>query len=175
MREIPESTLLRVVVIGVAGSGKSTVGALLAQRLGVDFLDGDTLHPPENVAKLAAGVALDDTDRLPWLDALRQRLAEADGLVIACSALRRAYRDLLRRAGDVRFVFLDIDKSLAFERLSVRRGHFMGADMVGGQFDTLERPEPGERDVVSLAADAPPDVLVRRAAAALRSDLHESE
>lgn len=133
-----------VVVMGVAGSGKSTVGALLAERLGVPFVDGDALHPPANVAKMAAGVPLDDDDRAPWLDAVGARLAQGR-VVIACSALRRAYRDRLRDAAPAtRFVLLHGTRELLASRLQSRVDHFMPAALLDSQLATLELPTPGE-------------------------------
>jgi len=139
--------------MGVAGSGKSTVGASLASRLGARFVDADSLHPPHNVAKMSAGIPLDDADRGPWLAAVRDALAADGSVVVACSALRREYRDVLRGVGDVRFVFLDLDESSARRRAAEREGHFMSAAMVASQFETLERPGPDEPDVVTVDAN----------------------
>src|SRR5690349_12794129 len=111
--------------MGVAGSGKTTVGQELARRLDAPFLDADAAHPEANVAKMAAGIALTDADRWPWLARLRQELADTDHLVITCSALARRYRDLLRRAGDVRFVHLALDRATATTRVGARVGHFL--------------------------------------------------
>ena len=135
-----------VVVMGVSGSGKSTIGRLLAQRLGCSFYDGDDYHPPANVAKMAAGLPLDDTDRAGWLAELARLIAEGlardeDG-VIACSALKRQYRDVLcidRQR--VRFVYLRGDFAAIWARLQSRKGHFMKAPMLQSQFDALEEPE----------------------------------
>lgn len=153
---------VRIVVMGVAGSGKTTVGIALAERLAVAFVDADSLHPPVNVAKMAAGHPLDDTDRWPWLERVRDALRRDDGVVIACSALKRRYRDLLREAGGVRFVFLDLDPSTAHDRAEQRTGHYMGAAMVASQFDALERPTD-EPDVVIVDATAPVDRVVAAA------------
>ena len=130
-----------VVVMGVSGSGKSTVGAALADALGVPFTDSDGLHPAANVAKMTQGIPLTDADREPWLDAVGARLAEhtGTGLVVACSALRRAYRDVLR---DVRrpvfFVELGTDPELIAARLAARRGHFASDRILESQVLTLE-------------------------------------
>lgn len=130
--------------MGVAGSGKSTVGALLAARLGLPFVDGDALHPPANVTKMAAGLPLDDDDRAPWLDAVGERLASG-GVVVACSALRRAYRDRLREAAPAaRFVLLHGTRELLAARLAARSDHFMPAALLDSQLATLELPTPGE-------------------------------
>ncbi|GAB3537450.1 gluconokinase, GntK/IdnK-type [Arthrobacter tecti] len=117
-----------VVVMGVSGCGKSTVGTLLAQDLGVKFLDGDSLHPPSNVEKMAAGIPLDDVDRQPWLKEIGWRFAAAGekSLVIACSALKRSYRDLIRsRAAEAQFVHLHGTAELLAARMAARPGHFM--------------------------------------------------
>lgn len=143
-----------VFLMGVAGAGKTTVGRVLADRLGMDFQEGDALHPASNVAKLRAGVALDDEDRRPWLDAVADwigsRIAERAGGVVSCSALRRAYRDRLRTAGgaDLPFILLDVGEAILRDRLSRRRGHFMPAALLASQLATLERPAPGERALV---------------------------
>jgi gluconokinase len=152
--------MLRVVVMGVAGSGKSTVATALAGRLGLTALDADDFHPAENVAKMSAGVALTDDDRRPWLERLRDELAARDRVVLACSALKQAHRDLLRQAGNVRFVYLDVGPDVATGRIESRAGHFMGAGMVTSQFDALEPPRPDEADVVHVDATRPvPDVV----------------
>ena len=159
-----------VVLAGVSGSGKSTVGALLAGRLGWAFLDGDTLHPAANVAKMRAGVALTDADRRPWLDALGhwmdERTAAGRSGVVACSALKRAYRDTLRagRPG-LLLAFLAISHESAAARLTARHGHFFPARLLDSQFRDLEAPEPAEPATVLLDADRPPDDLVASIAA----------
>lgn len=137
------------VVMGVAGSGKTRIGAAFARALDVGFVEGDDYHSAENVRRMAAGIPLTDDDRADWLRSLAARLREASdagtGLVMACSALKRAYRDLLRAAGgDVQFIFLDGTRSLIAERLSGRRGHFMPPALLGSQFSTLEPPSPDE-------------------------------
>lgn len=147
--------------MGVAGSGKSTVGALLAARLGLPFVDGDALHPPANVAKMAAGIPLDDDDRAPWLDAVGDRLASG-GVVVACSALRRAYRDRLREAAPAaRFVLLHGTRELLAARLGARTDHFMPAALLDSQLATLELPTPGEEvrvyDIALPAAEIAAD------------------
>lgn len=158
--------MLRVVVMGVAGAGKTTVGRALAARLGARFVDADDAHPPANLAKMAAGIPLTDADREPWLDRLRAELAGHDRIVVTCSALKRAYRDRLRDAGGVRFAFLDVDADEATRRVATRADHFMGAGMVDSQFAALERPTDDERDVivVDARADVPSqmDAIVAR-------------
>jgi gluconokinase len=150
------------VVMGVTGSGKSTVGVALASRLKVPFGDADDFHSKENIAKMSAGLPLDDDDRKPWLLAIGAWLAEhADtGAVAACSALKRAYRDLLRDvAPTVRFVHLHGDKVTAHERVSGRAGHFMPNSLVESQYATLEELGPDEAGVV-LDFARPVDELV---------------
>ncbi|WP_299564102.1 gluconokinase [uncultured Mycolicibacterium sp.] len=145
-----------VVVMGVAGAGKSVVGAALARRLGVPFADADDLHPAANIAKMAAGRPLDDADRRPWLDAVGRWLAaHRDGGVMACSALRRRYRDRLRRCcPDVEFVHLSGPFALIASRVANRPDHFMPAALLRSQFETLEPLEPDEAGL-TVALDRP--------------------
>lgn len=145
---------VRIVVMGVAGSGKSTVGAVLADRIGARFVDADSVHPAANVAKMSAGEPLTDDDRWPWLLRLADELAGGDRVVVACSALKRRYREVLREPGSVRFVFLDVDRDTAHARAERRVGHFMGAGMVASQFDALEPPAGDEADVAVVDARA---------------------
>ena len=146
---------LAVVVMGVSGCGKSSVAAGLAAALVADWIDGDDLHSADSVAKMRAGTPLTDADRWPWLDRIGARLAEARhgerGMVIACSALRRAYRDRLRAAAPgLHFVFLDGSAELIGERLARRAGHYMPAGLLESQLRTLERPGADEADVLRL-------------------------
>ncbi len=156
----------RIVVMGVAASGKSTVAARLAERLGARLVEGDDHHLPGSIAKMRAGTPLTDADRRPWLDRLREELTRGP-VIVSCSALRAAYRDVLRRAGPVRFVFLDVPPEAARQRIALRTGHFMGAEMLESQFATLERPE-GEPDVLVVDATAPVDAIVQQVLDALR-------
>lgn len=148
-----------VIVMGVSGSGKTTVGIALGRALDVPFIDGDDLHTDAARAKMAAGTPLTDQDRMPWLDRIGDTLADAGtyphGAIIACSALRHAYRDRLRQhvGATLRFLFLAGDKELIRQRVSSRKGHYMPASLVDSQFATLEVPDD-EPDVVTLAADA---------------------
>lgn len=139
-----------VVVMGVSGSGKSTVGTALAERLRVPYADADDLHPPANLAKMAAGHALDDVDRYPWLEKAGEWLAaHPDGGVISCSALKRKYRDQLRRhAPLVRFLLLDGSMDVIARRQASRPGHFMPTSLLRSQFATLEPLQPDEDGVV---------------------------
>jgi gluconokinase len=146
-----------IFLIGVAGSGKTTVGRILAARLGCEFHDADDLHPPQNREKMHHGIALADDDRLLWLDAVRdlvQRcLAESRCAVIACSALKQSYRDLLIvDAAKVRLVYLKGSKALITERLAHRAGHFFDPRLLQSQFDTLE--EPADAIVVDISGPA---------------------
>jgi gluconokinase len=138
-----------IVVMGVSGSGKSTVGAALAQRLRVPFRDADDFHPPANIAKMTAGQPLDDDDRYPWLEAIGEWLADhPDGGVMSCSALKRKYRDQLRRhCADVEFLHLSGTPEVIGKRQASRPGHFMPASLLQSQFATLEPLEPDERGV----------------------------
>lgn len=159
-----------VVMIGVSGSGKSEVGRALARRLGVGFQEGDDLHPASNIAKMRAGVPLDDADREPWLKAIASWIAATTahrrGGVVSCSALRHVYRDRLRAAGDagLRMVLLDPDEAVLRARLDQRRGHFMPPSLLTSQLATLELPSPAERILV-LTRDEGVDALVAIAAA----------
>ena len=151
-----------IVVMGVSGSGKSTVGAALAQRLGVPFADADDFHPPANIAKMTAGVALDDDDRHPWLDAIGRWLADRcdGGGVMSCSALKRKYRDQLRsHCAQTEFVHLSGSLEVIAARQASRPGHFMPASLMASQFATLEPLQPDERGV-TLDVDHDIDSIV---------------
>ncbi|WP_443045533.1 gluconokinase [Streptomyces sp. HUCO-GS316] len=152
-----------VVVMGVSGSGKSTVGRLLAERLAVPFVEADGLHSAANRAKMAAGRPLDDEDRGPWLlsvaDWIRRATTSGRGGVIACSALKRAYRDVFRGAGPVLFLHLALDRAAARRRVENRRGHFMPARMVDSQYAALEPLRPDEPGV-TVDATADPRSIV---------------
>jgi gluconokinase len=143
--------------MGVSGSGKSTVGMALAQRLRVPFVDADTLHPPANIAKMAAGEPLDDHDRHPWLEKVGDWLAaHPDGGVVSCSALNRTYRDQLRaHCPRLEFLHLDGSPELIRSRLAARTGHFMPAALLQSQFDTLE---PLGADEAGVTVDTGQDV-----------------
>jgi gluconokinase len=150
------------VVMGVSGCGKSTVGRALAQALHLHYLEGDDFHPPENVARMAAGVALTDDDRQGWLQRLSDRLAQAqaadEGVVLTCSALKRAYRDVLRRgAPALQLVHLQGSRELLAARMAVRSGHYMPASLLDSQLATLQPPGDDESPLrfdVALSPDA---------------------
>ncbi|MGS0563292.1 gluconokinase [Microbacterium aurugineum] len=142
------SATVRIVVMGPSGSGKSTVGAFLAQALGARFIDGDDLHPDANVRKMAAGIALDDGDRYPWLRLVGETLRGEDRIVVACSALRRAYRDLIREeAPDAFFAELTIARAVLEERMRLRTDHFMPAALLNSQLEALESLDADEGGV----------------------------
>lgn len=153
-----------LVVMGVSGSGKSTIAEHLAARLGWRYVDGDLFHPPSNVAKMSAGHPLTDEDRWPWLRAIATEidklLAARISSVVACSALKRVYRDILVHGrDDVRIVMLDGTKELIAKRLAARKGHFMPPGLLDSQFRTLEPPQQNERPV-TVSIDAPVDGIV---------------
>jgi len=143
-----------LVVMGVSGCGKSTVGALLAERLGWAFVEGDDLHPPENIEKMRRGVPLGEADRQPWLrsvaEVIDRRQLEGNGCIITCSALRRRYREMLAEGRPyLRFLFLKGSRTLIRRRLAQRLGHFMPPALLDSQFADLEEPGPDEPVVVS--------------------------
>lgn len=147
---------LRVVVMGVAGSGKSTVGVALGARLAIPYRDGDDLHPPANIAKMAAGEPLTDADRWPWLDRVAAALSADAPLIVGCSALRRAYRDRIRAGagGPVRFVHLAGSRAVIAARMAGRTGHFMPPSLLDSQFATLEPPGADE-EAITVDVDQP--------------------
>lgn len=167
-----------LVVLGVSGSGKSTVGALIAQELGVPFVDADSLHPPANVEKMAAGTPLTDEDRWPWLakvgEVLAQTAATGGGMVVGCSALKRVYRDAIRASvPGLRFVHLRGDQEVLALRTRGRVGHFMPPSLLDSQLATLEPlhdDEPGiEVDIAPPVADVVADAITRLRSAATPS------
>lgn len=150
-----------IIVMGVSGSGKSTVAELLAERLGVPFRDADDYHPPANILKMSAGIPLNDTDRAPWLDILHKLLAESEtagqGLVLAASSLKASYRATMRGSlNSVVFVYLKGDFETILERMSQREDHFMKAEMLQSQFDALEEPI----DAITVNIQATPEQMV---------------
>lgn len=161
------------IVAGVSGSGKTTVGALLAGRLGWQFADADAFHPAANVAKMRAGIPLTDADHLPWLHAItawmHERIARDEPAVVTCSALKRAYRDaLLGGRPQARMIFLSVDREEAARRLAARHGHFFGSGLLNSQFDALEPPQPGEPGVTVVPSGRDPAQTVAAIIAVVR-------
>lgn len=153
---------IRLVVMGVTGCGKSTVGSAIAAAIGARFCDGDSLHSAASVEKMRRGEPLTDEDRWPWFGRIAGFLNSGEGhAVIACSALKRAYRDYLRReVGGLHFLFLDAPPDLVTQRVSTRQNHYMPASLVASQFAALERPDDESR-VTTVRADKPLDEIVR--------------
>ena len=167
-----------VVVMGVSGSGKSLVGAALAEAMGAAFAEGDSYHPAANIARMSSGQALRDEDRWGWLDAIGAEIARADrdgrALVVTCSALKRAYRDRLRLAsGRISFVYLDVGRDIAAARVAGRKGHFMPASLIDSQIAALEPPTPDEK-AIAVDASRDPGELVREVLSALAGPLPAS-
>ena len=152
---------LRLVIMGVSGCGKSSVGVGLATELGLIYRDGDDLHPLENVAKMRAGVALNDADRWPWLDRVGWILKTQAPVVVGCSALKRAYRDRIRAAagGSVCFVHLAGSKDVIAGRMAQRQGHYMPISLLDSQFAALE-PPGAEEKAISVSIDQPLNAIV---------------
>lgn len=153
--------------MGVSGCGKTSVGLALSARLGVSYVDGDDLHPAANVARMAAGIALTDDDRRPWLDRVAGVLAAKAPVIVGCSALKRAYRDRLRAGagGAVRFIHLTGPRDVIAARMAARTGHYMPPALLDSQFAALE--EPGPDEAVAISIDAALDMIVAQAAGAL--------
>jgi gluconokinase len=158
-----------VVVMGVAGSGKTTIASGLAETLGVPFVEGDSLHPPANVKKMAGGIALTDEDRWPWLEAIGDRIeverVTGHGVVVSCSALKHVYRDCLRKQvhGTVQFILLDGTPELIGDRMRKRKGHFMPPALLDSQFATLEKPTADEHAVILDISHPIPALLAEAA------------
>ena len=147
---------MKVVVMGVTGCGKTSVGTSLAAYLKCPFFDADDFHPPENVAKMSRGVPLDDNDRESWLAALGALLAEHDKVVLACSALKAKYREQLAPARDVRYVYLRVSPAIAASRVKARANHYMPTSLVASQFEILEEPQ----NALRVDAEAPIETVV---------------
>jgi gluconokinase len=152
-----------VIIYGVSGAGKTTIGRLLARQLGWHFIEADDFHPAANIEKMRSGRPLTDEDRWPWLERLRKQikrsLAARENAVLACSALKRAYRERLHVSGEVKFMFLRGDYALIEEQLSQRRGHFMNPALLRSQFADLEEPKTDE-DVLTIELGGTPRELV---------------
>lgn len=159
---------MKVIVMGVAGSGKSTLGAAIAAQLKCDFIDADDLHPAENIAHMRSGQPLNDAMRWPWLDACGAALKENDAIVLGCSALKRAYRDHLRAfEPQARLVYPDVPEPVIRKRFERRKGHFMPDQLITSQFETLEEPTVDEGPIVIAATLSIPQAAVLAASAIL--------
>jgi gluconokinase len=158
-----------VMVMGVTGSGKTTVGRLLARELGWEYRDGDDFHPAANVEKMRRGIPLTDADRWPWLRAIREAIVdwitEGNNVVLSCSALKRSYREELRVGPEVRFVYLKGSRELILERLRQRHGHFATEQILDGQFRDLEEPE----DAITVEVSKSPEEIAKEVKKALAS------
>lgn len=165
---VSNSTPLAIIVMGVSGCGKSSVGAALATSLSLPFIEGDVLHPQSNVDKMAKGTPLTDDDRWPWLTVIGEKmagaLAQGEGIVVSCSALKRVYRDHLRTAtgGRLTFVYLEGSHDLLSRRMAARTGHFMPLGLLDSQLATLEVPT-GEAGVITVSIDQTLDAIVSEA------------
>ena len=169
---MPVAGLSAIVVMGVSGSGKSTIGRPVAERLGCPFRDADSFHPKANIEKMRSGEPLTDDDRWPWLEAIADWIAEhrAAGTtcVVTCSALKRAYRDIVtnNQSRDVRLVYLKGDFDLIAARLKARKGHFMPPALLQSQFAALEEPDADEHPI-TVSIDAPPEQIAAQVIAKL--------
>ena len=170
---LSENSVLPVIVMGVSGCGKTSVGERLANALNCRFIEGDSLHPPANIAKMSAGIPLSDEDRWPWLDLIGgligESVARGERVIVSCSALKKIYRDRLRAAagGRLAFVYLEGSRAVFDQRMKARAGHFMPASLLDSQFATLE-PPTGEPGVVTVDVDLPLAGIVEKALAGLQ-------
>ena len=154
---------MNIIVMGVSGSGKSTIGQQLAAHLGYSFYDADDFHPRSNVDKMATGQPLNDEDRMPWLEALASRLASWENSVLACSALKESYRQTLQSKNKkIQWVYLEGSKETISERMDKRKGHFMKSAMLDSQFDDLEVPSYGHHIPIETAPDQMVSTIVNK-------------
>jgi gluconokinase len=171
-----QDTPLAIIVMGVSGSGKSSIGEGVAAKLGVHFIEGDALHPAANVEKMSKGIPLTDEDRWPWLEKIGEvittSLAKGEGIAVSCSALKRVYRERLRASagGHLYFVYLHGSKELLTKRMGERKGHFMPASLLESQLQTLEVPT-GEPGVVTVGIDATIEQIVDASIKSLKAIL----
>ncbi|MHA7130829.1 gluconokinase [Algoriphagus namhaensis] len=157
-----------IIVTGVSGTGKTTIGRLLSQQLQVPFFDADDFHPQVNIDKMSRGQALDDADRKPWLEALATQMAASEpkgGAVLACSALKEAYRKILQVSPDLHWIHLKGDRDLIWKRMQARKNHYMKAEMLDSQLQTWEEPDYG----LKLSIENSPEVMVEKALIYLKS------
>ncbi|HDR1287455.1 gluconokinase [Pasteurella multocida] len=159
------------ILMGVSSTGKTSVGTVVAQRLGIKLIDGDDLHPRANIIKMGQGIPLNDEDRAPWLERIRDAAfsleQKSEVGIIICSALKKQYRDLIRDGNDVKFIFLHGSFELVLERMKQRKGHYMKPEMLKSQFDTLEIPQADEPDVIHISIDGTFEQVVERCIKAL--------
>jgi gluconokinase len=162
-----------VIVFGVSGAGKTTIGKLLADDLGWGFYEADDFHPRANIAKMRRGIPLTDEDRWPWLEVLREQITRSltakEDAMLACSALKRAYRESLRVSDDVKFVFLRGEYAVVEKQIRLRRGHFMNPELLRSQFADLEEPQADEK-VLTIELERTPQELVEEIKTKLRLD-----
>ncbi|EEX49636.1 thermosensitive gluconokinase [Pasteurella multocida] len=163
------------ILMGVSSTGKTTVGTAVAQRLGIKLIDGDDLHPRANIVKMSQGNPLNDEDRMPWLERIRDAAfsleQKSEVGIIVCSALKKQYRDMIRDGNDVTFIFLQGPFELVLERMKQRKGHYMKVEMLKSQFDTLEVPQSDEKDVIPISIEGSFDEVVERCVDALKAHL----
>lgn len=162
-----------IILMGVSSTGKTSVGTEVARRLGLKLIDGDDLHPRANIIKMGQGQPLNDQDRYPWLERIRDAAfsleQKSENGIIICSALKKQYRDLIREGNDsVKFLFLHGDFELVLQRMRQRKGHFMKEEMLKSQFDTLEVPQAEETDVLAVNIDGSFEQVVERCVEALK-------
>lgn len=160
------------ILMGVSSTGKTSIGTAVARQLGMKLIDGDDLHPRANIIKMGSGQPLNDEDRAPWLERIRDAAfsleQKSEKGIIVCSALKKKYRDLIRDGNDVKFIFLKGEFDLVLSRMQKRQGHYMKADMLRSQFDTLEVPQADEPDVYPVEIDADFDEVVARCVAVIQ-------
>ena len=161
------------ILMGVSSTGKTSVGTAVADRLGIKLIDGDDLHPRANIIKMGQGQPLNDEDRAPWLERIRDAAfsleQKSEVGIIVCSALKKKYRDLIREGNDsVNFLFLHGSFELELQRMKQRKGHYMKAEMLKSQFETLEIPQADEPDVIQIDIDGTFDEVVERCVNALK-------
>ncbi|MDY0640780.1 gluconokinase [Pasteurella multocida] len=160
------------ILMGVSSTGKTSVGTVVAQHLGIKLIDGDDLHPRANIIKMGQGIPLNDEDRAPWLERIRDAAfsleQKSEVGIIICSALKKQYRDLIRDGNDVKFIFLHGPFELVLERMKQRKGHYMKPEMLKSQFDTLEIPQADEPDVIHISIDGTFEQVVERCIKALK-------